>query len=100
MDNGGEVKLDVETWAGLNKKGIIEVGAGIYGEEVARHRIDLGQLLKAQVGYHLCYKPLRFRTKKDRREVEVLFNDFERAAKRALRVGRKELRRYKAGRNG
>ncbi len=93
------LELDVQLYVGLNKNGTLTLFAEIGdADHTVEESADLECLLARQPGYYVCGDPRGYRTKKERREVEVCINNFERATKRAVKEARKELDRYKTWR--
>jgi hypothetical protein len=91
-----EYKIDVTQYAGIDRDGrLVMITELINSDTVFEEHLDLDAVLMDLPGYHLCRKPVGFKTQKARREVEITINNFERAAARAIRDARKELSRYK-----
>ena len=91
MDGFGEIKVDLELLYSIERDGTLLVLALAGGDKAGTLEIDLEKMLSQQIGYHLAGNPLRFQRRKDRRTIEVTYNNFERSVKRALKLARKQL---------
>jgi hypothetical protein len=92
-------ELDIELYGGVKRNGdlvaIVEIGNP---DNVFEQEIDIWSVLAAVPGYNVAGSPVGYPTKKDRRDAEVTINNFERAAKAAVKAARKELASYKTKR--